>query len=456
MNPLKLLSSVSLSVALLSTSIVGAADEAKPQRPNIIFLLSDDVGLGDISCYGGAFQTPNIDALAQSGTRFAQCYSTPLCGPSRCLVLTGRYPFRTGLLTNHSHDAIQPGKEVMIPTVMKKAGYATASVGKWGQMSFGPGEWGFDEYLVFRGSGRYWRDQTTSYTVSGTQKDLPAGQYLPDLMHDFVVDFISRHKEQPFFIYYPMSHIHGPIVHTPDSKPGADKDQLYTDNVSYMDKLVGKLMSELDRMQLREKTLVMFAGDNGTARFGVEKAKVDGKAISGNKGTMLEGGSRVPLVASWKGVTPAGKVSNDLVDFSDFLGTFAELGGAELPQGVTLDSHSLAPQLRGEKGNPREWVFVELGAKWYVREQGFKLTKTGELFDMSNAPFVEKPVPADSASEEAKAARVRLQGVLDKLSPATGKTVPDGSPAGKAKKGKGKGEKKNRRGKKGRGVSESV
>ena len=127
-----------------------------------------------------------------------------------------------------------------------------------------------------------------------------------------------------------------------------------------------------------------------------------------------------------------------------------------MPQGVTLDSHSLAPQLRGEKGNPREWVFVELGAKWYVREQGFKLTKTGELFDMSNAPFVEKPVPADSASEEAKAARVRLQGVLDKLSPATGKTVPDGSPAGKAKKGKGKGEKKNRRGKKGRGVSESV
>ena len=117
--------------------------------------------------------TPAIDKLAASGLRFETCYAAPLCGPSRCLFLTGRYPFRTGLISNNSHNAVAPDRQVMIPTVMKKAGYVTASVGKWGQMSFGPGEWGFDEFLVFRGSGRYWREQAKTYTVNGQQKELP-------------------------------------------------------------------------------------------------------------------------------------------------------------------------------------------------------------------------------------------------------------------------------------------
>jgi hypothetical protein len=111
-----------------------AQEKPVPQRPNIILILSDDVGLGDIGCSGGAFKTPQIDSLARGGTRFEYCYATPLCGPSRCQLLTGRYPFRTGLISNNSEDAIEPGHEIMIPTVLKKAGYVTASVGKWGQM----------------------------------------------------------------------------------------------------------------------------------------------------------------------------------------------------------------------------------------------------------------------------------------------------------------------------------
>src|SRR5262249_55772306 len=179
-------------------------------------------------------------------------------------------------------------------------------------------------------------------------------------MHTWAVNFIDKHKDKPFFLYYPMSHIHGPILRTPNSKPGADKDRLYADNVEYMDKLVGKLMAELDRLHLREKTLVMFTGDNGTARFGVDIATVNGKAISGQKGTMLEGGSRVPMIVNWPGVTPAGAVSRDLLDFSDFFVTRADLGGAKLPAAVTLDGHSFAPQIKGQKGKPREWVYVEL------------------------------------------------------------------------------------------------
>src|SRR6185295_17661749 len=161
-----------VAAAAVVTSVMDAATtRAAERRPNIILILTDDVGLGDIHFAGGPFNTPNIDKLASGGTKFTYCYATPLCGPSRCQLLTGRYPFRTGLNSNQSKDAVSPKSEVMIPTVMKKAGYATCSVGKWGQIQLGPGEWGFDEYLVFPGSGRYWRDQTTYYIVNGGPHD---------------------------------------------------------------------------------------------------------------------------------------------------------------------------------------------------------------------------------------------------------------------------------------------
>jgi arylsulfatase A len=423
--------------ALTSLPAAAAQEKAASSKPNIIMILTDDVGLGDIGACGGPFKTPQIDSLAKGGTRFEYCYSTPLCGPSRCQLLTGRYPFRTGLINNNSHNAVQPGKEVMIPTVLKQAGYVTGSVGKWGQICLGPGEWGFDEYLVFQGSGRYWREQSPRYRVNGEQKELAEGQYLPDVMHDFIVGFLKRHKDQPFFLYYPMSHVHGPILRTPDSKAGADKDQLYTDNVSYMDKLVGKLMAELDQLHLREKTVVLFAGDNGTARFGVEMATVNGRKISGQKGTMLEGGSRVPLIVNWPGVTPAGQVNHDLTDFSDFLATFAELAGAPLPKGVKLDSHSFAAQIKGAKGSPREWVYVELNGRSFVRDGRFKLANNGELYDLSEAPYKEIPVAADTTDPAAVAARNHLKELQ-----ADHPTAPAGEAKKAGKAGKKKGRKK--------------
>lgn len=390
-----------------------ASPDAAAEKPNIILILSDDVGLGDIHACGGPFKTPNIDALAQGGMRFELCYSTPLCGPSRFELLTGRYPFRTGLNTNQSANAVSPAREVMLPTVMKKAGYVTASAGKWGQICLGPREWGFDEHIVFKGSGLYWSSQRSAYDVSGQRMTLGDEEYMPDRLHAFVVDFISRHKDQPFFLYYPMSSIHGPILRTPASRPGAGKDRLYADNVEYMDMLVGKLMAELDRLNLRERTLVLFAGDNGTARFGVSAATVDGRRISGQKATMLEGGSRVPLIASWRGMTPAGKVNRDLIDFSDFFATIAELGGATLPEGVTIDGRSFAPQLKDRPGSPREWAYVELGGRSFVRDGRYKLTNHGEFFDLKDAPWVEMPVAPDTKDEGAIAARTKLQAVLN-------------------------------------------
>jgi arylsulfatase A len=297
-------------------------------------------------------------------------------------------------------------------------------------MCLGPAEWGFDEHIVFRGSGRYWRDQADFYNLNGQRKDLPAGVYLPDLMHDFVLDFITRQKEKPFFIYYSLSHIHAPIVRTPDSKPGSNH---YADNIAYMDKLVGKLAAELERLKLREKTLLIFTGDNGTAG-NAQKAPVNGKPLSGHKATMLEGGSRVPLIANWPGTTPAGKVNRDLIDFSDFMATFAELAGAELPKERPIDGQSFAPQLKGQKGQPREWVYVELDGRSYARNARWKLTNSGDLFDMKDAPFSEIPVPKDTPDAEALAARKQLQQVLDSH-PAV---PPTGAPRGAKQKQKAK------------------
>jgi arylsulfatase A len=207
-----------------------------------------------------------------------------------------------------------------------------------------------------------------------------------------------------------------------------------------MDKQVGEIVAELDKLGLREKTLVIFSGDNGTAlNF---PSTIGGRMINGKKASMLEGGSRVPLIASWPGTTPAGKVSKDIVNFSDMLSTFVELGGGQLPKDFKYDSRSIAPQLRGEKGTPREWAYVQLGAKWFVREQGWKMNQANELFDMSDAPFVEKPVAASADTEVSKAARARLTAVLAELNPAGGKT--GGAGSSKQKKGKKAEKRKNK------------
>jgi len=311
--------------------------------------------------------------------------------------------------------------------MLKQAGYATAVAGKWRQLSYFTSRedglaWGFDEFLIWgvdnagEKDNRYWNPV---YNHNGQPLADTNGKYGPDLLHEFVVGFTRRHRDQPFFVYYPMPLIHRPIERTPDSPPGRAGDKaLYPDTIVYLDKLVGKLVAELDTLRLREKTLIVFAGDNGSVGQGV----VHGRVIDGHKGLLNEGGSRVPLIANWKGVTPRGKVLSDLVDFTDFFPTFVEVAGAKLPGGVTIDGHSFEPQLRGEKGNPRSWVYLQLGKDWYVRDAAWKLTRAGELFDMTDAPFKQKPIFADAVDASAKAARQRLQAALDQLNPDAGQS----------------------------------
>jgi arylsulfatase A len=411
--------------------VTGLAAATPSEKPNLVFILADDYGVGEVSAYGADhYRTPNIDRLAREGLRYSNAYTVSLCGPSRAQILTGRYPFRTGATNQDATGEFTPAAETMMPKVLKPAGYVTAAIGKWGQLPLGPAEFGFDRYLKFQGSGAYWNTQkkAETYEVDGKKVPLRDKEYLPDVMHRMAVDFMTENQARPFYLYYSLSHVHNEILPTPDSAP--DSKDLYGDNVRYMDKLVGQLLAELDRLKLSDRTVVVFMGDNGTANGLSDRATIGGRRLAGAKGSMLEGGSLEPLIVRWPGRIAPGSVSSDMVDSSDLFPTFAELAGAKLPEKTIIDGRSLAPQWRGEKGQPRAWAFNQLARNWYVRETGWKLNQAGELYDMSDAPFTEKLVPADSKNPAALAARQRLQAVLDQLNPAGG-IVDTGDPSGR-------------------------
>ena len=416
-----------IAAAILASATVVLAADGLPglpppdKKPNIVFILADDYGTGEVSSYGADnYKTPNIDALARGGIRFTNAYTAPLCGPSRALIMTGRYAFRTGATNQDATGLMKPSVETMMPKVLKPTGYVSAMIGKWGQLPLGPADFGFDDYLAFTGSGIYWntQDKGKTYVVNGKKTPLRDKEYMPDVMHQRAVDFITKHREQPFYLYYSLSHVHAEILPTPESAP--DSKDVYADNITYMDKLVGKLVAELDRLKLRENTLIVFVGDNGTANPRASRATIGGRPLAGAKGSMLEGGALVPMVVNWPGTTPAGQVSHNLIDSTDFLPTFAELAGAALPAKTIIDGRSFLAQVRGQQGKPREWIFIELARMWYVREAGWKLTQTSELFNMSDAPFTETLVAAGTTDPAAIAARKRLQAALDTLNPAGG------------------------------------
>jgi len=400
------------------------------KKPNIIFILADDYGVGEVSTYGADnYKTPNIDKLAKDGLKFNHCYTAALCGPSRALILTGRYAFRTGATNQDKTGKFTPKDEVMIPAMLKQAGYASTSIGKWGQLPLAPSDFGFDTYLTFRGSGIFWNTQEKGkdYFLNGTTIPLNDKEYMPDLMHQKAVDFFVTNKNKPFFLYYSLSHVHAEILPTPDSKP--DSKDVYFDNVTYMDKLVGKLMSSLDSLHLLENTLVVFVGDNGTAKQRADKATIGGKRLSGEKGSMLEGGGLVPLIAYWKGVTPKGKVSNMMVDASDFFPTFMEMAGVKNTANP-IDGQSILKEIKGKTSDHRTWAYNQLANMYYVRELDWKLNQKGELFNMTKAPFEEILIPLDSKDKNVIEARLRLQKVLATINPAGG-IIDDGDGTGR-------------------------
>lgn len=422
-------------------------------QPNIIFILADDLGIGNVGCYGADnFKTPHIDQLAKEGIQFNHTFTAPLCGPSRALIMTGRYAYRTGATNQDATGQMKPEVEIMMPKILKSAGYVTSCVGKWGQLPLGPAEFGFDDYLRYYGSGVYWYkgEKKIPYKENGKDKLLNSNEYMPDIMHNHLMKFISDNKNKPFYAYYSLSHVHGEIVATPDTKSDVlEPLSLFTDNVNYMDKLVGKLIHSLDSLHLREKTMIVFMGDNGTAANWYTQSTINGKILSGKKGEMKECGGLVPMIINWPSVVTPQNPSSQLIDASDFVPTIAAIAGAKLPNGITIDGKSFANQIMGKKGTQRDWIFVELGNKWYVRDNHWKLNNKNELFDMSNAPFEEILINDSNKNEESMAAYKKLSDILAQLNPAGG-ILDNGDGSGRHKSKSKKKEENNQEGKEGK------
>ncbi len=412
-----------LAGALLGCLFAAAAAGVAPSRPNIIVVLSDDVGLSRIGCYGGApFQTPHLDRLAATGLRFERCYSMPLCGPSRAALLTGLYPFRTGAVDNNT-AVLDPARHRTLPAVMRAAGYATCTLGKLGQIA-GEGEAGaparlaFDESMLWMGRGtpdRYWHPR---YIRNGAVAQGRPDQYGPDLTHDFLVDFLQRHRDRPCFVYYSAVLTHFPFTRTPDSR---DDKHPVEDMVAYLDKQMGRLVADLERLGLRENTLLLFTSDNGPQ--GNPLGTIRGAPLVGGKGEVTEGGVREPLIINCPARVPGGRVCRDLTDFTDIFPTVLELAGITPPPDLRLDGRSIAPQILGRPGQPREWVYAQVGKKYFIADQRYKLYGDGRFVDIGDSPVAEKPVATDDAA--GAAAQQRLRTALTQL---RGQAVAD-SPA---------------------------
>jgi arylsulfatase A-like enzyme len=322
---------------------------------------------------------------------------------------------------------------------MKDAGYATMIAGKW-QLNGRRYKWpryddntrpydaGFDEYCL--------KAMTTSYVVQNGKVlgDELKGKYMPDVFCDYVCDFIRRKKDGPFLVYYPMGLVHYPFVPTPDT---ADRQQSqlknFGDMVAYADKIVGRIYDTLKEEGLLDNTMLLFTADNGTD-LRITSETRDGK-VKGGKGKTTDAGTHVPLVAYWKGHTPVGATSSDLIDFTDFLPTLAEAAGATLPDDGTLDGRSFLPQLRDEKGNPREWIFCHYDPLWgkasrgktrFARTQRFKLYHDGRFYDLSVDVLEKEEIDLAKGNEVKlkQSVRDRLQAVLDSKPPWAPRTRP--------------------------------
>lgn len=355
-----------------------------PAKPNIIFILADDLGYTDVACYGSAYyETPNIDRLASQGVRLLNHHHCQNCTPTRAALMSGQYGARTGVYTVGGTDRFDTSMRPLVPvenvqglpldrsTVaqqLKLAGYATGLFGKWhiGQKGdYAPGKRGFDEAIETM--GRHF-DFVTEPRV-----DYPKGQYLADFLTDRAVDFIHRHKDGPFFLYLPHYGVHSPYDAKPElvakfkDKPGVGghNDPVYAAMIASVDESVGRVMRTLDELKLADNTVLLFASDNGGVggyvREGImKKGKgdvTDNAPLRSGKGSLYEGGTRVPLIVRWPGSAKPGASCGVPTAHVDVYPTFLELASAPKPP-QPLDGVSLVPLLRDPTAQlPRDAFF---------------------------------------------------------------------------------------------------
>jgi arylsulfatase A len=416
-------------LGLISAFAFAAVTRA--ESPNIVLIMADDVGREVLGCYGGtSYRTPNIDRLAADGIRFEHAYVMPVCHPTRTTLLTGQYPFRLGHPAWGSFP--REAESRTLPALLRQAGYATAVAGKW-QFALltddveQPHRMGFDEYCLYGWHEGPWYYQP-HIRQNGMLRDDVRQRYGPDVICEFVIDFMERSKERPFFVFYSMSLCHAETNDLDKPAPVGPNGRYdsYAEMVDKMDERVGRVIDALDRLNLREETLVIFSADNGTAAHNLIDAeggqyiyepvvsKLGDREIRGGKGSLTDWGTRVPLIVNRPGTIQPGEISSDLMDASDFLPSLVDVAGALLPPGIKLDGHSMTARLRSDAA-PRPWVFAEHKGKCFARNQRWKLYRDGRFYDMQTDPDEESPLEKVDLPLAGSDAQRELQQALDGL-----------------------------------------
>jgi arylsulfatase A-like enzyme len=434
----------------------GLSRAAEPPRPNLIWIMADDLGYGEIGCYGQkVIQTPNVDRMAKEGMRFIQFYAgATVCAPSRSVLMTGQHGGHTRVRGNagKQNRAAQALKadDITVARVLQQAGYRTALIGKWGLGDAGPAESGLPRRQGFDGFFGYlnqnhahnhypdflWRNETreklpnivTAVGEEGGGYATEAKVFADDLFADEAVKFVTANQERPFFLYWSMVVPHANNernrglqngAEVPDFGPYKDKDWPEQDKgqaamITRMDGYVGRMLEELKKNGLAERTLVIFTSDNGPhdeAGHALERFQPSGP-YSGIKRALTDGGIRVPFIAWWPGKVAAGRESQHVAYSGDWMATACDLTGAKLPAG--RDSLSFAPELLGEPGQRTHdflyWEFSEGGfsqaALYQGRWKGIRGAKAGGplvVYDLKADPGEKQDL---SASQPAIAAKI--------------------------------------------------
>jgi arylsulfatase A-like enzyme len=402
---MKLPPRILVAVLLASAPIATAASRT---QPNIVYILADDLGWTDLGCQGSQYyRTPAIDRLAAEGMRLMRYYNSQNCAPTRAVLMSGQYAPRTGIYTVGSFERGEatnrrmhvPSNEtrlaldrVILPQALKAAGYTTGMFGKWHLGDSGahhPGRRGFDEAIV--AGNRHFNFKPIPAV------EYPPGQYLADFLTDRAVDFIGRNRKGPFFLYLPHFAVHTPIDAKPDTvatwekRPprGTHWHPTYAAMIQSLDESVARIVARLTELNLTNRTVVIFSSDNGglggyhrTEPPSEKKGYTDNSPLRGGKGTLYEGGLRVPFIVRWPGVVPAGTTSDVPVAHVDIYPTLLTLAGGTPPASHRLDGVSFAPILRNPHTSlARDAIFWHFPGylESYVHRSGWRTTPVGAI-----------------------------------------------------------------------------
>jgi len=446
------------ALALIGTS--GFAAETGVTKPNLIFVLVDDMGWTDLGCMGSTFyETPHIDRLASQGMRFTQAYSAcTVCSPTRAAVLTGKYPARlhiTDWITGHvrPHAKLRvpdwtmylSPEETTIADALRKAGYATASIGKWhlGGEKFYPDRHGFDLNIGGTDKGSP-LSYFAPYRIP-TLPEGPAGEFLSDRLTTEAWTFIERNQDRPFFLYLPHYAVHTPLMAKPEViekykkkiRPDAPHQHpVYAGLVESVDDSVGRIMKKLEALKLSENTILFFTSDNGGLLRSTSNVP-----LRAGKGSAYEGGVRVPLIIRWPGVTRPGSTCDVPVISTDFFPTLLAMAGAKDDSQRAVDGESLVPLLRQSGSLRRDAIYWHYphyhpgGATPYsaIRRGDFRLIEFFEdnhieLYDLKN-DIGEKEDLAAKMPEKAEQLRPRLAAWRNEVGAQLPSSNPDYDPA---------------------------